>query len=44
MDELFELTIKERRYLRNLSEGTLHYYREVYNFFKSFTLGRYLCR
>jgi site-specific recombinase XerD len=35
MDELFELFIKERRYLHNLAEGTLSYYREVYNFFKA---------
>lgn len=34
MDELFEQFIKERRYMRNLSEGTLNYYREVYRFFK----------
>jgi hypothetical protein len=34
MDELFELFIKDRRYLKNLSERTLAYYREVYNFFK----------
>jgi integrase/recombinase XerD len=35
MDELFNQFINERRYLRNLSEGTLHYYREVYEFFKA---------
>src|SRR4051812_39114322 len=34
MDELFELFIKERRYLHNLAEGTLHYYHEVYQFFR----------
>lgn len=34
MDELFELFIKDRRYLKNLSDRTMHFYREVYNFFK----------
>ena len=34
MDTLFEQFIRERTYLRNLSAGTLHYYREVYQFFK----------
>jgi Site-specific recombinase XerD len=31
--ELFESFIRERRYLSNLSEGTLTYYREVFNNF-----------
>lgn len=35
LDILFEQFIKERKYLRNLTEGTLHYYREVYEFFKA---------
>lgn len=35
MDELFEKFILERRYLRNLAEKTLDYYREVYRFFKA---------
>jgi hypothetical protein len=35
MENLFEQFIKEKRYLSNLSEGTLHYYREVYEFFKA---------
>jgi integrase/recombinase XerD len=35
MDELFSLFIKEKRYLSNLAEGTLNYYREVYQFFKA---------
>ncbi len=35
MDELFEKFILERRYLRNLAERTLDYYREVYKFFKA---------
>jgi hypothetical protein len=32
MDELFEAFIQERKYLHNLTPGTLHFYREVYNF------------
>jgi integrase/recombinase XerD len=35
MEDLFTQFIKEKRYLSNLSEGTLHYYREVYEFFKA---------
>ena len=35
MDELFERFIKERKYLHNLTEGALCYYREVYGFFKA---------
>jgi integrase/recombinase XerD len=35
MEHLFEQFIKERKFLRNLSEGTLAYYREVYEFFKA---------
>jgi predicted house-cleaning NTP pyrophosphatase (Maf/HAM1 superfamily) len=34
MDHLFEQFIKERRYFRNLSERTLHFYTETYNYFK----------
>jgi site-specific recombinase XerD len=34
MEDLFAQFLKEKRYLSNLSEGTLHYYREVYEFFK----------
>jgi site-specific recombinase XerD len=34
MDDLFEQFIKERRYLRNLAESTLDYYRQTYTFFK----------
>ena|ERR1044072_4105745 len=35
MDELFLQFLKEKRYVANLAEGTLNYYREVYNFFKA---------
>lgn len=35
MDELFLQFLKEKRYLANLAEGTLNYYREVYEFFKA---------
>jgi integrase/recombinase XerD len=35
MDELFLQFLKEKRYLSNLAEGTLNYYREVYQFFKA---------
>jgi hypothetical protein len=35
MENLFAQFLKEKRYLSNLSEGTLHYYREVYEFFKA---------
>jgi len=34
MDTLFEQFIKERRYFRNLSERTLSFYTETYNYFK----------
>lgn len=34
MDSLFKQFIKERRYLRNLSERTLSYYAEAYHCFK----------
>ena len=34
MDELFLQFIKEKRYLANLAEGTLNYYREVYHFLR----------
>ena len=34
MDTLFEQFIKERRYFRNLSERTLSFYAETYNYFK----------
>jgi integrase/recombinase XerD len=34
MDHLFDQFIKERRYFRNLSERTLRFYTETYNYFK----------
>jgi integrase/recombinase XerD len=34
MEELFAQFINEKKFLSNLSQGTLHYYREVYEFFK----------
>lgn len=34
MDTLFEQFIKERKYFRNLSERTLSFYIETYNYFK----------
>jgi hypothetical protein len=35
MEQLFEQFLKQRKYLHNLTDGTLHFYREVYEFFKA---------